>query len=77
MTVIRIKNAQPQTTPGKEDDSMDGGGRERLEHVLEVERRTTKGIKEVRPQGWGRCDYMEVIGTPPWKEKVRLHGWRR
>ena len=36
---LGYKNAQPQTTPGKEDDSMDGGGRERLEHVLEVERR--------------------------------------
>jgi len=25
------------TTPGKEDDSREGGGSERLEHVLEVE----------------------------------------
>jgi len=44
------------TTPGKEDDYMDVEGRERREHVLEVELR--------------RDAYRDIDDTTPWTGEV-------
>ncbi len=40
----------PRTTAWKQDDSMEGGGRECLEHILEIERirRQSRGGNPVR-----------------------------
>ncbi len=51
----------PRTTAWKQDDSMEGGGRERLEHVLEIERiRTNIGHIRVKTSGTSFPDRVEA-----------------